>query len=279
MSRDDWRHALELAQHRPTPLPSWPVPAEISLDGDYLRWEAVGADGQHGPEVIGTRYLLLDFQKLADAPAEAVEAFARRWGVLELCLHGLPAGIHRPPECDFRVHRGEHREPIFAWRRWAARAEAVVRAAMALHDEQLVGREIWEVLLPSDGDTSGDILGASFVGGIHGERALLANEINNWLRWGRVVPYLEWLRSRSPTFALAVDAPLTAGSGLFAALAVSLALTAAAAHGLALCSSCGDPYTPARKPQSGRRHYCPACGRRAAWRESKRRNKAKEQRA
>ena len=43
------------------------------------------------------------------------------------------------------------------------------------------------------------------------------------------------------------------------ALAVRLAFAAAAGKGFWVCSNCGSPYAPPRRPQRGRRNYCPGC--------------------
>src|SRR5262245_3839068 len=38
-----------------------------------------------------TREALIEFTRLYDSPAEEIESFARRYGVLGLCEHGLPS--------------------------------------------------------------------------------------------------------------------------------------------------------------------------------------------
>jgi len=264
-----WRSAVE---HRPVQETSWQVPGQLSLEeGWWLEWRVYGPGGVQGATVTSSRFLLLDFVKLAEASPERVLTFAQRWGVLELCKHGFPGGSHRD-EC-FLATFGQvvRREYIRYWRGWAREAGAILGAAMSLHDGRPAESTHWDVLLPYRTGDAGKYLDG-LLGNVASERRLLATKITSWLRHGGVGIGWEW-DGASPGLTLSNR------SSLFGALAISLALTAGAAHGLALCSACGNPYSPARKPQSGRAHYCPACGRRAAWRESKRRNKAKEQRA
>lgn len=63
--------------------------------------------------------------------------------------------------------------------------------------------------------------------------------------------------------------------GLLGFIATQIALVLSTPHGLALCSSCGRPYSPSRKPATGRAHYCPACGTRAKNRLAKQRQRAR----
>ena len=80
--------------------------------------------------------MLLQFIALADAPPEAIKAFAKRWGVLALCRrHWLPC-CHSSGCSPTRV-RGRvyvYREPLAAWRHFAMQARAIVRYAAAVRD-------------------------------------------------------------------------------------------------------------------------------------------------
>ena len=67
-------------------------PRDIELDGERLIWVGQSMRYKHAkPEMLD------DFIGLCDAErfSSAVLAYARRWGVLGLCEHGLPSSHHR----------------------------------------------------------------------------------------------------------------------------------------------------------------------------------------
>src|SRR5262245_30559731 len=73
---------------RPIGANSWVLPNRLELAGNRLLWwPGVGPMPAHAESRRG---LLRQFQRLADAPDEAVLRFARRWAVLGVCRHGLP---------------------------------------------------------------------------------------------------------------------------------------------------------------------------------------------
>jgi hypothetical protein len=61
---------------------------------------------------------------------------------------------------------------------------------------------------------------------------------------------------------------------LFGALAVQLLFAVSRTDGLAVCSACGSPYCPPRKPRIDQRHYCSGYRRRGAWRDAQRARRA-----
>ena len=80
---------------------------------------------------------------------------------------------------------------------------------------------------------------------------MVAARIEEWLWWGNVRPWIRWLQPQ-PTFTLA--------GGTFGILAFQMMLAVTNTHGLAVCTGCGNPYLRQnRKPQLGRRNYCPGC--------------------
>ena len=60
------------------------------------------------------------------------------------------------------------------------------------------------------------------------------------------------------------------GHGLWGALAVQLLYAVTGGQAQAICCVCGQVFSPARRPQSGRRVYCPDHGKASGWREAKR---------
>jgi hypothetical protein len=80
---------------------------------------------------------------------------------------------------------------------------------------------------------------------------------------------VEWLDLAAihPTIDLESGDPLVlAGDGLFGALALQLSLTATRTAGVAICGNCGEPYSLDRAPAPPpKRHYCPTCRAKGAW--------------
>jgi hypothetical protein len=103
------------------------------------------------------------------------------------------------------------------------------------------------------------------------DRKVVEEAVNRWLRIGAVSLSLEWWEPR-PTVRLD-SGPLSA---LFGALALQLLQAVARSDGLALCSACGRPYTPERRPDPNRRHYCPQCRNAAPHRDAVRSWRAKQ---
>jgi hypothetical protein len=79
----------------------------------------------------------------------------------------------------------------------------------------------------------------------------------------------EWLDLAAihPTIDLETGNPLVlAGDGLFGALALQLVFTATRTAGVAVCASCGEPYSLDRAPAPApKRHYCLECRENGAW--------------
>lgn len=86
--------------------------------------------------------LLERFCRIAEAPdnAAAVETFAKRWGMLGLCEHGLPY-LHRTPWCTpSRTEEFQH------WKAIAVYFEAMRRIGVALHRGSLGTSTDWGVV-------------------------------------------------------------------------------------------------------------------------------------
>jgi hypothetical protein len=61
------------------------------------------------------------------------------------------------------------------------------------------------------------------------------------------------------------------GHGLWGALTVQLAYAVVGGQGLLMCAGCGQMFKRnGRRPQAGRRTYCPRCGKGSGWREANR---------
>jgi len=132
-------------------------------------------------------------------------------------------------------------EPVAAWRKLSSEARGILDLAANVHMNELDGKH---------GTTLDD------------QRGYLANRVNGWLSSGEVRPYLE---GRGRVLRVSIG-----GENMFGALATQLLAAVTRTRALALCSSCGKPYSPRRRAARGRRGFCSRCGLKAAWREAQR---------
>lgn len=261
----------------------WTVPDAIELDGQKLAWTT-----RVGPPrfVEPHKGLLEEFIHLSDAHPERIRDYARRWGILRICVHGLPASHNpiapwsaepwqlvsldshgsvlwrpslgesqcRPTSSDLLTAKEWMYEPLDSWRNLAALAKKLLNIAANLYSGKAGSPADWRSLIRGWPDLGLASLGID--NAIEREKMTLAGLINEWLSWGNVRPRLHWndLKARVAF----------GGEGLFGALAVQLLLVVSRIDGLAICSACSLPYMPSRRPSSARRNYCQACGRKAA---------------
>jgi len=255
----DYKGHLE----RPLADDRWPVPDEIELQGDRLsyRWGALDRSSSSGKELLG------DFVRLvADPDDEAVLTYARRWGVLELCEHGMPATHGRPALSPSSMHRvawceplgfdpAEEKqvywEPLAEWRRWSGRAGAILKLAAQLHTGNPTQPQDWRTALDFDRRPACGLLD-DFPPDWTGNKWHIAQEVNGWLALGQSRFAFDWGAGRGPAVTIG-------GGRLFGALAAQMMLAVARSSGLAVCSGCAVTYFPERKPSTSRRSYCQEC--------------------
>jgi hypothetical protein len=155
------KRRLELAGV-PTPLEQaavpkdWFVPQDIVIRRDRVCWRPMAPV----PEFPHFEYaytkrtpgpgLLEQFVALGDAPDEDILRYARHWGVLVICGHGLPAS--HSEDCHPMHLRGRGRylywEPLASWRYLARHAHAVLEIAAATYNGQALDRDNIDRLLP-----------------------------------------------------------------------------------------------------------------------------------
>ncbi len=268
---------------RPLPAGAWQVPNVIELDSerDRLVWTWSFADNydlrdsvcKPGPGMLDA------FVRLAGASPERIRDFARHWGQLGICEHGLPhshnprvypdpASTHylfsmglrsAPPAAvdwgcgPMRCAEDDHPyddywfwEPLGPWRWFSGQARAVLNMIAAVQR----GRDVEPT------DVHAAHAHYARLGHVpkspDATRLLIANVVDEWLLLARVRPAIRWLDGPAAT--------LTLGDGrLFGALGIALAMQAARTDGLAICSACGNAYTPPRRPRADQRNYCEPC--------------------
>lgn len=228
--------------NRPFPTGEWLVPAQVELVNGRLEWDWFGEDSKLR-EIQPDRLsgLLEGFLSLADAKDKDILRYARQWGVLALCKHGLPTSHFS--ECRPLDWPGPCAEPLTAWRHYAKEANALVRLSLKLGRNTLPQKQDWSGLPLRRPPRS-----------VEAGRLLVAERITRWLTHGGVRARLAWRQTR-PTMSFG-------GGGLFGALAIQLMLAASRTSGVAICSGCGMGYLPSRQPRAKERHYCEECRRR-----------------
>lgn len=261
------------------------VPSGITLvetaDGPALGLSG-GDDGEDRWR-SDTRGLLTAFAKLEERDPEAFLAFARSWGLLELCHHGLPASHNPPtfppheaaglrwtalsaleaglpevtrsilekaPTGSLDAHCGRAGpEPVERWRLFSRQASALMRIAARLHRDEEPPAEDWRIVYESSAREA-----PWWRRGVGLERFKLGNVVTEWLRLGNVRPVAVWHTDGEGGVRLEM-----AVGGLFGAIARELAFLIARVDGFEPCAECGRFFTPKRRPVAGRRSFCPSC--------------------
>ena len=207
--------------------------------------------------------------------------FANKFGVLQLCEHGVPyvhnANPHITGTCDSRQPSGL--EPVSLWRMYARLARAIIKVVADLHDVEKPdipfllgdkkGLEYYSKRISDWEDIDGawvflskswnrkDVPADFFKGFFRdpcGEAHNLAETINVWLEFCGVRPTFAWDLLEKPR----PEIRLTGGAVLGTVIR-QLAFACARVDGLAICSGCGKPFVPERRPRARQRCWCPEC--------------------
>jgi hypothetical protein len=151
---------------------SWELPTRVELDGQKLIWALERSPEPMPSKRVGRHDdLLTRFIGLADAPDRAIGEYARRFGVLGICEHGIPCGTHggtgvhhcsrlvdhdwdrldADPEAYFDEwvsHPGskDSWDPIAGWRHYARQARAALAIAARVQVGQPGREEDWRTI-------------------------------------------------------------------------------------------------------------------------------------
>ena len=235
---------------------SYWIPAEIELERSALVWR-----GTDDPNALPT-----PSRKVAP-DAKALDAFLRLRqasdeAILEYASgHGVLIVIAQPISGD--GERQRWREPLSAWRHRSSLAHAIVNVANTSSRERVPSHSSWDrledalILATRDEPRRGAFYARTigelkYPATVDDARGLLTTDMN-----------IEWL---GPSPVMLVLRPGPAGAelvpvarGLLGLLGIQLAAALAGAEFLSLCSACGNPYTPGRRPNPNRARYCPTC--------------------
>jgi hypothetical protein len=281
------------ALYRPLATTEIEVPKRVDITGERAVWNP--DDVRRVQPGAGLLEGFVDLTRDGEANPLDVKRHAERWGVLEICEHGLPR-THNPGRekmvsrvaktlrevpfelpCfplgyDLRVATGRAKgplrcwTPLTAWAQLSRRARAILNIAARLHQEQAGDLRDWHVLL-GRGETF-EIWKA------HGS---LPRRIGDWdraarrlwgsrlgfERWQLVLLLGDWLRIADVRPMVEWQAGAVAlrmyVPTLFSAIAMQLVLAIGRADALAICAHCRRSYIPKRKPVEGRRNFCQDC--------------------
>jgi len=225
----------------------WFAPEDVEVVEDGVVW--LPGDLARVEVVKPQRGMLDRFVSLADTSPNRVSAFAKQWGVLEICKHGLIAthgnALDWCPSQGFEGRPGWFWAPLEVWRSTARQMRAMLSITAALHRGHSTESGDWVSIQEEFGDK------------LAGERPgiqmeALSSVANDWIQLGGVLPTVRMRPDRS-------EVMLASTSGLFGALVTQLAAALTRSEGLGVCVSCNRVYSPSRKPQAGRRSFCPEC--------------------
>ena len=244
---------------RPLAEESWEVPADIRLadqtDDPFLQevspehaskenlpaivWDHTGPNGQFPDTGARDQKVLDEFVKLVGCPAERVLGFARAYGPLHVCEHGLPAW-HNPGWWRKGKLVGYCREtqvePLHVWWDLAGQAKAVLGIAASVHRGNTISETDWRAALAWTGRRDIPWWNQSS----RADARVLELCVQRWLQLGSVHPTFHWNRGE-PQIQLS-------GWGVMGAIGRQLAFAVARVGGLELCYNCKEWYQPKRRP-------------------------------
>lgn len=224
---------------------------ERNVVWDWARYAS--GDPRMNRLVKPSRRTLDQFAELGGARPSRILAFARRWGLLELCRHRLPkthnGRIVTAPgkvhlRCEQETRHGLRLEPVAEWRHLARVAAAVLRLAAAAHTESPAAAE--DLALLAVGEGLADLIQRKRYYGV----ARVWSEY--WLELAQLSPTV-WSDGRITFHAGGFDER----GGLFGNLALQLALAIVRSDGFGICPSCRVQFTPSRSSQ----RWCVECRR------------------
>jgi hypothetical protein len=199
--------------------------------------------------------MLSQFVRLVNAPPQAIELYAKRWGVLEICEHNMPASHWTwcAPRCTGRVCW----EPLEVWRYYARNAKAVLMMAAQLHTSRRGSPEVWRTIFEPSPSPLPDGWEEARTELEHhkGKEVRLLGWFleREWLQVADFYLSFEW-NDRGPKVQLGARS-------LFSALALQLVFAVSKMNRLGICAACGSLFLPGRVPNPNRRAYCERCRR------------------
>jgi hypothetical protein len=266
--------------------------------------DEVLADSITGKEEYFSKRVPLDllerFCRIAESPdtAAAVVAFAKGWGLLGLCEHGMPYPHFVMGQGDARIFdglltdasfdkpiRGAFCAPVAEsyqhWKDLALRFDSLRRIGLDLNRGELGNSTDWQ-LAANDPDTywqleananNSDLGPFSKVPSgkpiwrretsLDRARIRYVFHIQRLIQISNLQPWFGWVGAWN------IELSSYARSNILAILTMQLILRVSSAKTQVKCAECLLWFIPRRN----QRKYCDSCGNRAAWRASKRKQR------
>lgn len=196
----------------------------------------------------------------------ATVTFARKWGMLGLCEHGLPIGHSSTKRCRARSYEtSEH------WANFARALECMHRIGLSLNRGTCGDDLDWEVAdLILDGPDFppwDQFTRQAFRMDVVTARTQYMTLMRRLIQICDITPRFHWSEKRWN-----IDMDSQGLSNLPAILTTQLMLAVGGAKRMLKCSSCPRWFIPKRN----QRKYCSRCGIRAAWREATRKRRGSD---
>jgi hypothetical protein len=141
-------------------IEGWPIPSRVEIEGKSLIYNIVKYGERLEPDQATMRREILGgFLELADANDQAILEYARKWGVLGLCKHGLPAAHSQSPDRKLKrfilekpgctiTRKGDWLyEPLDRWRYYARQFRSIITLASELHKAHAKTKEEFQAAL------------------------------------------------------------------------------------------------------------------------------------
>ena len=271
-----------------TPLGALAIPRDIKLTGDRLLWSDRSVKWVAPPADLLLKFVGLSRGELTGAD---VLVFAKQWGPLRLCQHGVPPAHSGPPSlrtlfpgggtvpgCHPRSggRSGWSADRLEDWQRWSRRFAAFLNIAARVQtpddgtaEDTARAEEDWASLRAVKSEHHWWPPGSAPTRG-PAEAGPLIFHIN----WLMSLCALHPLLDVNPMRVVLAESPFRATAPLFAVLTTQLLPAVAGARGFAFCSACGEIYLPPRRTSASRGNYCDRCRNRGRWRDAKRRERS-----
>jgi hypothetical protein len=264
---------LALSDQHPFPIADFFGVASAELvstadDEPAIDWEDTGRAWQQSvaPWKKRAKHALGRFLALAEGSDDQVLAFVRAFGVLQFTQNGVIHSLQLR-RSGHTLHLNSYDQgpakrpvPVTWYRDWSRYFAAIYRLALSAERGEGGNNADWEIL---------------------GKPAYLPRSPRVSDAWNAVTHHCELLLQRcgvrptlrtSPLAIVQSDRPRISlvGHGLWGVLAAHLFYAVTGGEHQAICCACGKSFSPKRHPQSGRRVYCPKCGKDSGWRHSNR---------
>ncbi len=228
---------------------SQPLGDVFSPKFSHLENEVLIPDGVERTRRRPNQSMLSQFCTIAVSPnvSRSVQAFAKRWGLLQLCIHGLPTTGHH--EC--RPH-----DTIDGYWKFAGCLSSLCNLGRSLAIGTCGELNDWKYAHSGLTDERFDE-SRTFMKHVTLARTTFQGLIRMLVEVSGVIPRLHW-DQKSRTWA--IDFDTFHGSNLPAILTMQLIARVGRAT-LRQCRECPAWFEP-----QGRQVYCAQCGTRAAWR-------------